>query len=613
MSRRPGRPATRQTGTTPLPEQAIVALTVPRATKIPRTEQGSTSADLMNATATPMETLLKRFQSFNPPTLKGTENSIECESWLENMEMLFDSLDYIDERRVRLIGHQLHEVAKSWWFTTKRALEHRGTVITWNVFKTEFFQRFFPGSYRKDKGAEFANLKQENLNIEEYVAKFSTFLRFAPHVAKNDEVMADQFINGLNPEVFTLVNSGRPKTFADALDRAKGAETGLIKQRGASYVAQPQRQPQPPAQFQQPPPRFESGGSRSGKKGYLQAPEKQFKKPGSSSSSSSGSKPKSGVYCSSCGGGHPTDQCRCVFGSCHICHQTGHFARVCPQRGSGRSKGVESSRAGTQPERQASSVHSFQPPLAQQPIRPGGSQTVSQPPRQQARVFALTKEQAQGAPDDVIAGNCYLCCYPVYVLIDTGASHTLIFERFALLHALPVESLPAIASVSSPLGRSLISVNTKGAEGFLVYAVVVLKTSPKLADLPVVSEFSDVFPDEILGLPPYRKIDFSIELMSEHLRTVLKTLRAEKLYAKLSKCEFWLKQVVFFGHIIFGDGISVDPSKVEAVICWPQSKSVPEILFETDCQPLGLYQIQIEPELLVKIKDAQKLDPNVQN
>ncbi|XP_073025123.1 uncharacterized protein [Primulina eburnea] len=162
----------------------------------------------MDVTATPIETLLKKFQLFRPPTLKGTESAVECESWLDDIEMLFDSLEYTDERRVKLVGHQLQKVAKNWWLTTKRALEHRGTEITWKVFKAEFYQRFFPVSYRKDKGAKFANLRQGQLNIEEYVAKFSTLLRFAVHVAESDEAMVDQFINGLNPEIFTFVNTG---------------------------------------------------------------------------------------------------------------------------------------------------------------------------------------------------------------------------------------------------------------------------------------------------------------------------------------------------------------------------------------------------------------------
>jgi hypothetical protein len=47
-----------------------------------------------------------------------------------------------------------------------------------------------------------------------------------------------------------------------------------------------------------------------------------------------------------------------------------------------------------------------------------------------------------------------------------------------------------------------------------------------------------------------------------HIRLVLQKLRDHKLYAKLSKCEFWLKQVAFIGHVVSRGGISMDPSKV---------------------------------------------------
>ncbi|GKD96286.1 putative reverse transcriptase domain-containing protein [Tanacetum coccineum] len=54
----------------------------------------------------------------------------------------------------------------------------------------------------------------------------------------------------------------------------------------------------------------------------------------------------------------------------------------------------------------------------------------------------------------------------------------------------------------------------------------------------------------------------------EHLRLVLELLNKEKLYAKFSKCEFWLREVQFLGHVINGNGIHVDPSKIEAVKNW---------------------------------------------
>jgi Reverse transcriptase (RNA-dependent DNA polymerase) len=53
-----------------------------------------------------------------------------------------------------------------------------------------------------------------------------------------------------------------------------------------------------------------------------------------------------------------------------------------------------------------------------------------------------------------------------------------------------------------------------------------------------------------------------------HLRLTLQRLREHKLYAKLSKCEFWLEQVGFLGHIISGDGLAVDPQKISAITEW---------------------------------------------
>lgn len=60
----------------------------------------------------------------------------------------------------------------------------------------------------------------------------------------------------------------------------------------------------------------------------------------------------------------------------------------------------------------------------------------------------------------------------------------------------------------------------------------------------------------------------------EQFRIVLGTLKNYKLYAKLSKCEFWLQEVKLLGHKVIDDRVSVDPSKVEVVAAWQQPKSV---------------------------------------
>ena len=80
-----------------------------------------------------------------------------------------------------------------------------------------------------------------------------------------------------------------------------------------------------------------------------------------------------------------------------------------------------------------------------------------------------------------------------------------------------------------------------------------------------------VFIDDILI---YSKNE---EEHAEHLHIVLQRLRAHKLYAKFSKCDFWLKEVQFLCHIISEKGISVDPSKIQDVLNWSAPTSVPEI------------------------------------
>ncbi|KAA0050673.1 pol protein [Cucumis melo var. makuwa] len=91
----------------------------------------------------------------------------------------------------------------------------------------------------------------------------------------------------------------------------------------------------------------------------------------------------------------------------------------------------------------------------------------------------------------------------------------------------------------------------------------------------VFREFLDtfviVFIDDILI---YSKTEAEHE---EHLRIVLQTLRDNKLYAKFSKCEFWLKQVSFLGHVVSKAGVSVDPAKIEAVTDWTRPSTVSEV------------------------------------
>ena len=94
---------------------------------------------------------------------------------------------------------------------------------------------------------------------------------------------------------------------------------------------------------------------------------------------------------------------------------------------------------------------------------------------------------------------------------------------------------------------------------------------------PYLDQFVVVFVDDILI---YSQLEGEHEY---HLRIILQLLRDHQLYAKSSKCEFWLTEVRFLGHVVLASSVSVDLEKVEAMMSWERSKSVFEL-----CSFLGL-------------------------
>ncbi|GKA80588.1 reverse transcriptase domain-containing protein, partial [Tanacetum coccineum] len=163
-------------------------------------------------------------------------------------------------------------------------------------------------------------------------------------------------------------------------------------------------------------------------------------------------------------------------------------------------------------------------------------------------------------------------------------------------------------------------------ETLIIRAQVMEKKSDekRLEDIPIVKEFLEVFPEDLPGLPPVHQVEFQIDLIpgaplvarapyrlassemqelsnqlqelvdkvfiddiliysrnkeehTNHLRIILELLKKEKLYAKFSKCDFWISIVQFLRHLIDSQGLHVDPSKIEAVKNWTSPTTPTEI------------------------------------
>nr|GFA97646.1 uncharacterized protein [Tanacetum cinerariifolium] len=138
-------------------------------------------------------------------------------------------------------------------------------------------------------------------------------------------------------------------------------------------------------------------------------------------------------------------------------------------------------------------------------------------------------------------------------------------------------NLGFIRSSVSPWGSRVLFVKKGCHYEFLVMPFGLTNAPAVFMDLmnrifhEYLDKFVIVFIDNILV---YYKTK---EEHEEHIRIVLGTLRQKKLYMKFSKCEFWLGQVAFLGHIVLADGITMDPAKVKAITKWPRPKIVTEI------------------------------------
>jgi hypothetical protein len=89
--------------------------------------------------------------------------------------------------------------------------------------------------------------------------------------------------------------------------------------------------------------------------------------------------------------------------------------------------------------------------------------------------------------------------------------------------------------------------------------------------MPELDKFVVVFIDDILI---YSKNEVE---HAKHLRIVLTRLREHQLYAKFSKCAFWLEEIQFLGHVFSAKGIAVDPSKVKDILEWSSPTTVHQV------------------------------------
>jgi hypothetical protein len=147
------------------------------------------------------------FHRLHPPKFGGSDNPLDADDWLREIEMKLEVIHTSDRDKVLLAVQQLTGPALAWWQSYKE-IDLEARTIIWDDFVKLFREHHIPNSVMKLKRQEFLSLQQRNLSVTGYLHKFTELSRYAPYEVDNDEKKQDAFLRGLDPELRTLIGAG---------------------------------------------------------------------------------------------------------------------------------------------------------------------------------------------------------------------------------------------------------------------------------------------------------------------------------------------------------------------------------------------------------------------
>ncbi|XP_057760384.1 uncharacterized protein LOC130980752 [Arachis stenosperma] len=280
---------------------------------------------------------LATFLKVHPPTFRGTSNPTDADNWIQAMERALQAQQVPEEQWVEFGTYQLQGEAQHWWQGTRRILQPDGAVIPWEVFRTEFYKKYFPNSARNAKELELMQLKQGHMTVAEYTSRFEELCRF-PRICQGApdnfaEWKCIKYEGGLRSDILSFVAPMEIRVFSELVNKSRVAENCLRKatldksdqrifvrrDQGRNFAPRGQDfkrgdyTPQPHLgqnNFQ----RFSNNNSQGRGKG------KQAQTP------------PNDLTCRRCGKYHPNTPCRAGLGVCYYCGEAGHLSWNCPEK-----------------------------------------------------------------------------------------------------------------------------------------------------------------------------------------------------------------------------------------------------------------------------------------
>src|ERR1051325_9735184 len=365
---------------------------------------------------------LATFQRENPPTFQGKYDPEGALTWLKEIERIFRVMDCTLVQKICYGTHKLSKEGDDWWVETRQRLEVAGEEVTWEVFRREFLRKYYPEDVRGKKEIEFLTLRQGNMSITDYAAKFIEMAKFYPHFDGEGAEFSKciKFENGLHPEIKKAIGYQKIRVFTDLIDSCRIFE----EDSNAHYKMLSDKR---------------SKGQQSRGKPY-DIPAGKGKQQAFQGRRTSGGDAPASIVCYKCGKpGHKSNVCRSDGKTkenevrCFRGGETGQVIRDCKHREVvcfNYGEGGHTS------------------PQCKKPKKAQGAR----------KVFALS-----GAPtaneDGLVRGTSFINSIPLITIIDTGATHCFIVadcvKRLGLMLSLidgeMVVELPAKGSVTTSL------------------------------------------------------------------------------------------------------------------------------------------------------------------
>ncbi|XP_071686947.1 uncharacterized protein [Rutidosis leptorrhynchoides] len=468
----------------------------------------------------------KMFTRCKPHAFKGTEGPVGLTRWFEKLESVFRISETREVDKVKFSPCTLSDSTLTWWngYAAWVGLDQAFSTL-WKYFRQRMIEEYCPRNEILRIERELRELKLVGTDLVSYNKRFFELALMCPELVPTERRKVEQYIEGLTGKIRTGVTTSKPKTVQEAIDMANLLLDQAANDNKVVVVTHENR-------------------SGDGKR-Y------QGRFPLCTKCNRHHTGACNGLTCDKCKRtGHSAKDCKMGTNTCFSCGKVGHYRKDC------------------------SSVGKTTEPT-------------------KGRAFNINSSKAR---DDLklVTGTFLLDNRRAYVLFDSGADRSFVSKDFCHNIKKLVSSLENLYSIElgnenradivcyqkairipvaegEPLmvygersNTPLHFINCLKAQkhirkGCLVMLVHVGKTEPeakKLEDVPIVRDFPDVFPEELPGLPPHRDVEFQIDLMpgaapvarnekehEQHLRFILEMLRKEQLYAKLSKCDFWLQEV----------------------------------------------------------------------